>query len=186
MITVAIIGVLGAIAIPGYQRQISKARQAEAKITLISAYTFERNFYLQGKPGASSSANSYTLCLSQIGFLPPEGQRFYAVGFNVSKLTSLDRCSSSGDQSCLSATWNPVETCENEPKQTFFLANSNVGPNSPVVINNKGLLERTFPTPKISNTEFLLHAVGSISDGTQYDIWQVDHLKNVSHTGSGI
>ena len=47
MIVVAIVGILAAIAYPGYQRQINKTRRADAKAGLVELQNFMERWYTQ-------------------------------------------------------------------------------------------------------------------------------------------
>jgi len=81
MITVAIIGILASIAIPGYQGSVMKSRRADAKGALLSlANTMERNFtttnsYVGVTPTntgyytitITATASSYTLSAAPAG-----------------------------------------------------------------------------------------------------------------------
>ena len=81
MITVAIIGILASIAIPGYQDSVMKSRRADAKGALLGlANTMERNFtttnsYVGVTPTntdyytitITATASSYTLSAAPAG-----------------------------------------------------------------------------------------------------------------------
>jgi prepilin-type N-terminal cleavage/methylation domain-containing protein len=74
MITIAIIGVLAAVAGVQFKTYQSKSRAAEAKIQLSAIYTSQNIFY--------NEFDFYSNCLSDMGFTPSgNSKRFYAIGF---------------------------------------------------------------------------------------------------------
>jgi prepilin-type N-terminal cleavage/methylation domain-containing protein len=74
MITIAIIGVLAAVAGVQFKTYQSKSRAAEAKIQLSAIYTSQNIFY--------NEFDFYSNCLSDMGFAPSgNAKRFYAIGF---------------------------------------------------------------------------------------------------------
>jgi len=56
MIVVTVIGILAAIAVPGYRRYLIRSQRSDAKIALLSIQTAEEKFYLQN--------NAYTANLA--------------------------------------------------------------------------------------------------------------------------
>lgn len=72
MVVVAIIGILATMAAPQLQKQIAKARQAEAKGSLAALYTQEKSFYAE--------YNTFSSNFNVIG-LQPEGNLRYNFGF---------------------------------------------------------------------------------------------------------
>ena len=70
MIVVAIIGVLVAVAVPNFQRFLTRAKQTEAKTNLGSVYTAQRSFRAEW--------NSYSSGFGLIGF-SPEGTLKYRI-----------------------------------------------------------------------------------------------------------
>lgn len=73
MIVVGIIGILVAIAAPNFAKYQSKARQAEAKISLAAVYTAEKSFY--------SEYSSYIPSMDAIGYAAEGNKRFYSLGW---------------------------------------------------------------------------------------------------------
>ena len=91
MSTVAIIGVLATIAIPNYVKYQRKARQAEAKILLSSAYMAEQALFI------SETGNSYSACLGALG-VAVDGTSYYAMGFTIAaSITTV--CGNNNDAS---------------------------------------------------------------------------------------
>ncbi len=75
MIVVTIIGILASVAIPNYQKFQSRARQSEAKVALSGISTTENAYAVE--------VNSYSLCLSDIGYVPNSTKRYYTTGFQI-------------------------------------------------------------------------------------------------------
>jgi len=63
MIVVAILGILAAVAYPGYLQYAAKSKRIEAKTALLKIAMLQERFYLQN--------NRYTTDLTQLGFSAP-------------------------------------------------------------------------------------------------------------------
>lgn len=72
MITVAIIGILGAIAIPSYTGYVARAKRAEAQTTLLEASQFMQRFY--------SSNNRYDLSVGNAAVALPTTMQRVPIG----------------------------------------------------------------------------------------------------------
>ncbi len=72
MVSVGIIGVLAAVAIPNYNRFTAKARQTEAKVGLGAIYTSEVAYF--------ADISAYSACLGNIG--TNLVTKYYNIGFN--------------------------------------------------------------------------------------------------------
>ncbi len=82
MITVAVIGILAAIAYPGYQGQIRKSRRAEAQATLMNVAGRQQQFLLDTRTYASS--------LSDLGVTVPSSvSPFYTITLSVTNSASV-------------------------------------------------------------------------------------------------
>ncbi len=81
MVTVAIIGILSAVALPNFKKYQAKSRSTEAKLQLAAAYTAMQSFY--------SDYDTYQVCLKYMGYNPTNeaAQRMYTVGFGSSLST---------------------------------------------------------------------------------------------------
>lgn len=60
MITVAIVGIIAAIAIPSYNGQVQKTRRADAKSCLVDAAQRQEDFFYAN--------NTYSITLTDLGF----------------------------------------------------------------------------------------------------------------------
>jgi type IV pilus assembly protein PilE len=56
MVTVAIIGILAAIAFPSYQEQARRGKRAEGKTALLKAAQLQERIYITGIPGVTNPA----------------------------------------------------------------------------------------------------------------------------------
>lgn len=59
MITVAIVGLLTAIAYPAYQEQVRRAKRAEGKTALLKAAQLQERIYITGDPTVPNSIATY-------------------------------------------------------------------------------------------------------------------------------
>ncbi len=75
MVSISVIGVLAAIAVPLYSKFHAKSRQIEAKASLANLFAAERNFFIQ--------FNMYTVNLNNAGFGALGKGLRYATGFDV-------------------------------------------------------------------------------------------------------
>lgn len=85
MMTVAIIGILGAIALPAYQEHVRRTNRAEAKgILLEMAQLLERNYTESHRYDLKSDATNFTLPVTQS---PRTGTAKYTIRFAAGTLT---------------------------------------------------------------------------------------------------
>ncbi len=97
MVVVAIIGVLTSVAIPQYNKYVSRARQTEAKVNLGALLTSEKAFVIEN--------NSYTGCATSIaGIQAPGGTAYYGIGFLLATAQAVvaapNGCGAAGGISC--------------------------------------------------------------------------------------
>lgn len=79
MMTVAVIGILAAIALPAYQEHVRRTNRAEAKSILLEmAQLLERNFTESNRYDLKSDATSFTLPVTQS---PKTGTAKYTIQF---------------------------------------------------------------------------------------------------------
>lgn len=112
MITVAVIAILSAVALPSYRSYVMRANRSEAKAALINAQVAEEKYFLQ---------NSTYGTLAQIGILASTAKGYYSIGVsNVSattyKVTATAQQGQASDTTCgtmeidQSGTKNPADT----------------------------------------------------------------------------
>jgi type IV pilus assembly protein PilA len=82
MVAIAIIGILSALSIPSFLRLQARAKQAEVKSNLRSAYTLEKAFFTEN--------DRYSTLVAEIGFSPERGNR-YAYFLNAASSPAEDR-----------------------------------------------------------------------------------------------
>lgn len=78
MITVAIVGILGAVAYPTYQEQIARSRRSQAQTVLLAGQQWMERFYTENYRYDQNSANTAVTDSSQFParfkYSPPEGE----------------------------------------------------------------------------------------------------------------
>jgi prepilin-type N-terminal cleavage/methylation domain-containing protein len=169
MVTLAIVGIAAAVAIPSYNRVTSTARQAEAKTALTGIFATERAYALE--------FGTYTACLAEIGVHPEGGwsstdQRYYAAGFKPSGIQSW--CGRNGTTSC--DIYTGATAC---PSTSWgYSAGKKVGsggspasisshPSSLVVVTRDTFRARAFAN---------MTGTTSVSS---YDTWYIDQTKTM-------
>lgn len=88
MITVAIIGILAAVAYPAYTEQVAKGRRADARVRLVAAQQWMERYYTERYSYASAGETTENADFdAQTAFVtsPPagEGQPMYTLGVVV-------------------------------------------------------------------------------------------------------
>lgn len=78
MVTVSIVGVLAAVAVPNYRIQQARSRMSEAKANLATLYAVETSLYFD--------QGSFSACLADIGYRSIG--HYYTVGFTASSATN--------------------------------------------------------------------------------------------------
>ena len=186
MIVVAIIGILATIAMPQYAKFQAKARQAEVKIALGATYSVESSF--------ATENNSYTACLSSIGFGRDGNKFFYSIGFNPNTDTST--CGPSGKGgTCVAYQWtstndNGVSTDKNSETAKCDVGTAN-NINFAATTGDGGTIAKVDDIPKtaVNNTAFTVGGAGVIlkgNTGANADQWTIDQTKQMMNAKSGI
>jgi len=171
MVTVSIIGILAAIAVPSYQYSQAKAKVFEAKANLAALFSAEAS--------VSLDQGSYSACLADIGFTPVV--RYYSIGFNASDLATLLVCGPKGDVSCMNTfAGGAAVACS---AGTLVSATLSVGGAVPT-LDSGDSTSNLLNT--ITRTTFKAEAVGQISStGTSSDTWTIDHTNTLSNVTQG-
>lgn len=87
MITVAVIGILVAVAYPSYREHLRRAARADAKVVLMeSAQFLERNFTEAGRYDRDSAGTAIVLPFSQA---PKDGATNYLITLTAAQTTYL-------------------------------------------------------------------------------------------------
>ncbi len=113
MVVVVIIGILAAIAIPGYNGFQKKAKGSEAKVQLSAIYTGEAAYFAENqnynsdldKIGISTTLS--TKYYNKIGFATGNG-KFYIGHGNTSGSCTLTTHATSSDCTNAGGTWIPA------------------------------------------------------------------------------
>jgi type IV pilus assembly protein PilA len=82
MVTIAIVGILSALSIPNFLKLQARAKQAEVKTNLRSAYILQKAFFTE--------TDRYSTLVSEIGFSPERGNR-YAYFLDARSTPAQDR-----------------------------------------------------------------------------------------------
>lgn len=175
LVVVAIAGILSAVAIPSYRKYIARGRQSEAKTSLANMLAAEMAF--------RTEAGTFTSCLRQIGFVPPNN-RYYALsgtdqdsggaicGPNSNALCSFYVFSSAGagQTQCTSATDGAFDQ-QMKVNSAFTLLTPTSNASMVVVIDRN---------------QFRGIARGNVSPDNLTDSWFVDQNKNLVNNQPGI
>jgi type IV pilus assembly protein PilE len=84
MIVLAIVGILGAIAIPSYQESVRKSRRAEARAQLLEVAQYMQRFYSQNDSFANTKAGLAATVPGELSMVPrhaASGLQSYDIGF---------------------------------------------------------------------------------------------------------
>jgi prepilin-type N-terminal cleavage/methylation domain-containing protein len=170
MITVAIVGILTAIAIPNYQNYRARGIQAEAKSTLSLMYAAEKSFFAE--------KFSYSTCLRQAGFRIDSGSaNYYSAGY-----LQLDPGSTCGPTStgfCGNFAWTGAGGTCSLGTDTAVLA--------VVGMHGQSIGTDAIPeTSTITKSTFKIKAGGDVGGGAFFDEWYIDHDKRLVNSVSGL
>jgi Tfp pilus assembly protein PilE len=123
MVVVAMVGVLASISIPNYMHFAAKAKQAEAKIALSSAYMAERAFSVEN--------GSFTYCLRQAGYVPEGANRYYMVGASAYS-HPVNLCGPAGTDDCRKFRFTNTADCSSPNSDCCNYSDINVVGNAPL------------------------------------------------------
>jgi len=164
MVTVGIIGVLASVAVPQYSKFTAKSKQSEAKVQLGAIFTVEKAFFIE--------AQSYSSCLSGIGYGVEGNERRYAVGFGVADLSSPLNTTLKCASDALSAN------------NHFFPSATRYGMSNAHLPATSLTASTAGATGNVGGA-FVAGAGGAIQ-GTGVDQWTIDDLQNLRNTKQGI
>ena len=84
MVVLAIVGILGAIAIPSYQESVRKSRRAEARAQLLEVAQYMKRFYSHNDSFANTKAGLAATVPGELSMVPrhaASGSQSYDIGF---------------------------------------------------------------------------------------------------------
>jgi type IV pilus assembly protein PilA len=169
MVVVAIIGILASVAVPNYQRFQAKAKQVEARSGLANISAVESAY--------SVDANTYTGCLSAIGFTNSSRVKNYTMGFGTSGVGGATDCNGG---SCLTVYSGGVSSgaCVAGEGSTGWQATAGTS-----AVVGLGTLS-TF----VATTSYAIQAQGKInpSDTSRIDTWLSTQDGVVNNTSPGL
>lgn len=160
MVVVAIIGILAMMSVGAVQKQIAKARQAEAKTNLSSLYTAEKSF--------QAEYNCYWSGFRTIGFIL-EGSLRYNVGFGTAS-TGYAVETDCGYLGANRATtpMNAGEACTGTGATCNLLTSLAIA-----------------PTGTVTRTSFTATAGSKIYKDFD-DVWTIDENKRIANPEDGL
>lgn len=91
MITVAIVGILAAIAVPSYNSYIAKARRADAKAQLVQVAQFMQRFYAANDSFSKDRAGNDVMdrMPASLKQSPADGDKIYALAMPLTNAMSF-------------------------------------------------------------------------------------------------
>ncbi len=157
MLVVAIIGVLAAVAVPLYNRYMSKARQSEAKMSLAAIYIAEKTFH--------GDYGGYVSSFAAMSYEPEGLKRFYTVGWAADMTGSVTNYSGTLARSAYDRLNAP--------------ANFGCDPAAA-----RAVLPATIAV--VDSQVFTVGAAGEVSLGAGCDVWTIDENKSLLNTVIGL
>ena len=191
--TVTIIGILTAIAIPQYQSYQAKGRTLEAKIALANLYSKQTAFF--------TAHRSYVSCLEYIGYNLKSDfdNRLYAVGFKNASTAANNIVINRGvlPLDCNTSDWNDGITDATPPISHGYNSGDGAGGQDGTErseVANTILVGDLTATPPVvgdnvapGGDTFNAVAVGRISTDANdgFDVWEIDQDKDVQQRQVG-
>ena len=176
LVTVSIIGILGAISVPSYRNMRANARVTEAKTSMGQLYVAEKSFFLQW--------GCYITDLKTIGF-KPDGELIYNVGFK-DETDAANFCDNYHGPTVTGTNNDLLEICGQDIGSGTKLQNCGFR------FKNQGITPPDIPTDSSSCIEtskavkFRAVAIANVKDPastntgkTGANMWTIDNYKRV-------
>lgn len=108
MITVAIIAILSAVALPSYRAYIERGQRANAKTVLLEAAQFMERYRSSNFQYVDAITNAPPALPSRLQVSPPDGAKRYDIGLTAAAATFTLTATPSGwtDSTCGNLTLN--------------------------------------------------------------------------------
>jgi len=192
----AIITLLGAVALPLYQQHTRRARQTEATQMLSNIFMAQMAF--KSNPG-----NSFTSCLRALGVATQSNTRYYRSGWSPGATSGqkiacgTNPSAASGPINCGIPSFYYDEAtdanvgsaaCPDEDLNTVPTA-SGSGAGFPAVDSLANHASFTWDATRGGSYEFTAAAAGDLglgNDAANLDVWTIDQKKNLFNKQSGI
>lgn len=170
LITVAIVGILAAIAVPSFAAAVARTRQAEGKAGLAAIHTLEVGYFAEESRFGS---------LSEIGFVNEGAGRYgYVIADGSFVPPAVDGNTGAGDL-------NPIS---GDGGTAFFefrrISTAMSGPGS----SSGAAKGYGTGNPHYTGSSFEAVAVGSISGAplpNDLDIWSIDNYRSLQNINPG-
>ena len=176
MVTVAIIGILGSIAIPNFQNFTYRARQSEAKVALSTLYTGEQGYF--------AANGTFSMCIFKAGMISGTGgtgnaefanNNYYNGGYSA----DYGQCGPNGAQTCMGVEYRPTTT-----------ATDCFGVWTTAWFNKIGGSYVTWGFPYdnynyVDQNSFTVEAYGNVTNAVNHapiDVWQINDKKTLINT----
>jgi len=168
LITVAIAGILAAIAVPSFAAAVAKSRQVEAKAGLSAIHTLQIGFFAEGTRFGS---------LTEIGFVNEGAGRYgYVIASDSSIPPAVDGNTGAGDL-------NPISG--DGGIEFFDFPTSGLGAGG---MGSGAEMGYGTGNPHYTGSSFEAVAVGAISGAplpNNLDIWSIDNYRILQNINPG-
>jgi type IV pilus assembly protein PilE len=112
MITVAIVAILAAIALPSFLGQLSKSRRADGQQALVAVAQNMEKYFTENSRYTTAAGNA--TCPGAAVVVTPSPEQFYAITAvctdNTFALTATAQGAQAGDTHCATLTYNQLQT----------------------------------------------------------------------------
>jgi type IV pilus assembly protein PilA len=162
MITVAIIGIVAAIAVPNFAKFVARSKQSEAKANLKALFVAEKGFALE--------KDRYSSLVGEIGFRPERNNRY---AYYLASDGTLEDRSGATDPSAAAANGISVDT--------YKYSDAEADPATWPTGCGQTPLVTSSPAPS-----FIAGAAGDIDDDDTVDHWTIsDQSRTLTGSGGG-